>query len=227
MVAEPRISANKLAEYLIRRAAKQRKLLHERKYPDPDFNQGAYYREAAEAATLFVADGADDVPKLMQRIQVLQQQNPEKVGTARRLKSNIDALQKFEGMLDELDLKGGVPELGTNKATPLVYYGVQVSVRPEIILRCSGPKGKKYIGALKFNFSTGFVHNEESAGYVSAMVQEYLRQHVVSDEVIKSDLCQVIDVGGQNIFPGVKSTAQRLADVEAECQNIAGLWPGI
>lgn len=227
MVTEPRISANKLAEYLIRRAAKQRAILEERKYPDPEFNMGIYHRESLEAVSKFLADGAVDTSALTAQLQILAQQNPEKIGTARRVNANIDALRKFEGMLDSVSLHGAVPELGAQNPPPITYYGVRISVRPEIILRGTGPKGKKYIGGIKLSMSTGFVHTDESAGYVSAMVQEYLRQNLVTDEIVNGEYCQVIDVGGERIFPGVKSTLQRLRDVEAECRNIAALWPSI
>ncbi len=40
-------------------------------------------------------------------------------------------------------------------------------------------------------------------------------------------LCCVIDVGSKKMYPGVKSTAQRLKDIQAACQNVATLWPSI
>ena len=60
MVNKPSISVNKLGEYIISRGARQRKILHDRKYPDPDFQPGMYYREAAEAIKLYIAHGAID-----------------------------------------------------------------------------------------------------------------------------------------------------------------------
>jgi hypothetical protein len=70
--------------------------------------------------------------------------------------------------------------------------------------------------------------NEEASGYVSAAVQEYCRLHIAaSDEVVNPAYCKVIDVGNGKVWPGVRATAQRMRDIEAECQNIAGLWPTI
>lgn len=226
-IADPKISANKLAEYLVKKAARQRKILADRKYPDEDFSIGTYHRESLEAVTHFVAGGAVDTGIITNSLNILEQKDTSSIGTARRVNANIDALKKFEDMLDEIDLKGGEPELAPQKAENLVFYGVSISVRPEIILRGTGPKGKQLIGAIKFSMTTGFRHNEESAGYVSAMVQEHLKRSVIGDEIVYSPYCQVIDVGGQAIFPGVKSTLQRLRDIEAECQNIAVLWPSI
>jgi hypothetical protein len=47
------------------------------------------------------------------------------------------------------------------------------------------------------------------------------------DEILGSQFCSVIDVGSKTVYPAVKSIAQRLKDIDAECQNIAGLWPTI
>jgi hypothetical protein len=37
----------------------------------------------------------------------------------------------------------------------------------------------------------------------------------------------VIDLASGKVYPGVKSTKQRLKDVESACGQIASLWPGI
>ena len=69
---------------------------------------------------------------------------------------------------------------------------------------------------------------DESAGYVSAVVQEFCKSCLLKDdEVLSPEYCKVIDVGCAKVFPGVKATTSRMKDVEAECQNIAGLWPTI
>lgn len=228
MVNKPSISVNKLGEYILSKGARQRKILHDRKYPDPDFQMGMYHREAAEAVAAYLAAGAIDPSPLDNALHALEQIATDKIGTARRINANIDALERFSGMLDDIDLKNAEPELGAHNPAKLVYHGVEISVRPEIVLRAT-VKGKNYVGALKLHFSKTHPHNEESAGFVSAAVSEYCRMHIVgySDAIVNPAFCQVIDVASGRVFPGVKSTKQRLADISAECQNIAALWPTI
>src|SRR5690606_1579676 len=48
-----------------------------------------------------------------------------------------------------------------------------------------------------------------------------------TDDFVNPAFCQTIDVASGNVYPGVKSTKQRLTDIEAECENIAALWPTI
>ncbi len=228
MLEQPRISVNKLAEYMGSKAARQRKIIHDRKYPDEDFNFGMYHREAAEAVSRYLADGAIDPAPLDAQIAALLQLTPEKVGTARRINANVDALERFSNMLDDVDLQGADATLGEHAPQKLKYHNVEISVRPEIILRGQGPKGKKLVGAIKVHFSKSSPMNEDSAGYVSAVVQEFCRLHIANDdETVFPGYCQVIDVASGTVFPGVKSIKRRMVDVAAECQNIAALWPTI
>lgn len=228
MLEQPRISVNKLAEYMGSKAARQRKIIHDRKYPDEDFNFGMYHREASEAVSRYLAGGAFDPTPLDRQIASLSQLTPEKVGTARRINANIDALERFSNMLDDIDFLGAEATLGEHAPEKLTYHNVEISVRPEIILRGIGPKGRRLVGAVKVHFSKSSPMNEDSAGYVSAIVQEFCRRHVADDdEVVFPAYCQVIDVASGRVFEGVKSIKRRMVDVAAECQNIAALWPTI
>lgn len=228
MVNKPSISVNKLGEYIVSKGARQRKILHDRKYPDPDFQIGMYHREASEAVASYIAAGAIDPSPLDKAFHSLGQLTPDKVGTARRINANIDALERFGTMLDDIKLMGAEPELGAHNPAKLTFHNVVISVRPEIVLR-ETVKGKMYVGAIKLHFSKSHPHSEESAGFVSAVVNEYCRIHVVgySDAVVNAAFCQIIDVASGKVFPGVKATKQRLNDISAECQNIAALWPTI
>jgi hypothetical protein len=226
MVYQPTISVNKLAESIVSKAARKRRILMDRKYPDPDFSMGAYHRESAEAIQLYISGGALDTAPLDKALGVLNQQAPTKIGTIRRINSNVGSIERFLEMLDDIDLKGAEPELGAINAPKLKIHNVQVSVRPEIILRGKGPKGANCVGAIKLHMSKSDNFNEEAAGYASALLQEYTRQFLLEDgQVVQPTYCQVVDVGNRKVFSGVKSTAQRMKDIEAECQNIFGLWP--
>jgi hypothetical protein len=228
MVAQPRLSVNRLAEYIMSKGARQRSILKDRKYPDDEFNKGMYHRESSDAISQYIADGAVDPTPLFNKLKSLKQMTTSKVGTARRINSNIDALERFSEMLDKIDLLGATPVLGHNNPPHLKIHNVDVSVRPEIVLRGTAGKGRKCVGAIKLHFSKTWPMNEESAGYVSAIVQEFCGAHLLcGDEIINPTYCQVIDVGSGEVFAGVKATTKRMKDVTAECQNIAALWPSI
>jgi hypothetical protein len=222
----PSISVNKLGEYVVSRGSRQREILKDRKFPQ-DY-KGMYHKEAAEAVALCLASNLEDLSPLTRTRRALEQRTSEKVGTQRRINSNIDAIEAFDSLLDSIDFFGGAPELGPHSSPKMVRHGVQISVRPEIILRGRGGKTKKeLIGAIKVHFSRTRPLNEESAGYVSAIVQEYCREQLATREEVYAPYCFVIDLGSMQVYPGVRSIVQRMKDVEAECRNIPALWASI
>lgn len=224
MLATPALSVNKLAEFMVKRSARQRQIVYDRKHPDPDFNMGNYHHEVRNAASEYLAGGALDPSIISTAIKDLRQLTPDKVGTARRINSNIDALESFGDMLDEINLDDYDVALGEHAPEKLTFHSVQISVRPEIILRRT-VRGKECLGAIKLHFSKTFPHTEESAGYVSAVLQEFLSSCVAKgDEVVHPQSCLVIDTGSGKAYPGVKSTAKRMKDVAAACEHIKALW---
>jgi hypothetical protein len=131
VVNKPRISVNKLAEFIDAKAARQRQILRDQKFPS-EF-KGMYYREAAESISVCLASNLENTSVIERTIASLEQQNPDKIGTQRRIQSNIDALETFEAMLDDIDLKGAAPSLGEHAPPKLTIQNVEISVRPNII----------------------------------------------------------------------------------------------
>lgn len=221
----PRISVNKLAEFTTARAQRQRQILRDQKYPT-DF-KGMYHREAAEAVAHCLASNLEDTDVLDRAISILDQMEPEKIGTQRRIAANVDALETFRAMLDDVDLRGAAPELGPPSPRKLTVQNVAISVRPEILLRAAGRNGAALVGAVKLHFPRTFSLNDDAAGYASALLQEWCKAALPDDGAAHGPLCYVIDVGAKRVCAGVKSTAQRMRDIDACCRNIAALWPAI
>jgi hypothetical protein len=221
----PRISVNKLCEFMTAKAARQRQILRDQKYPT-DF-KGIYYKEATQAIAVSVASNLENLTPVESAIKILGQLTPDKIGTQRRIAANLDALESFQLMLDAIDLKGADTRLGDQSPPRLTIHGVEISVRPEVVLTAIGKSNAPLVGALKLHFPRTFSLTEDSAGYVSAILQEWCKHHLADEGAVNGSMCPVIDVGSQTVYPGVKATTARMKDVEAICQNIAALWPTI
>jgi hypothetical protein len=207
----PSISLNRFALYINSKSSRQREILYQRKYPDPDFNPGMYHAESRDAISKYLADGADDLSIIHNKIQNLKQIATDKVGTQRRINSNIDVLEKFLDMLDKLDFKGAIPSLGAHNPQKLTIHNLPVSVRPEIILRGDGPKGKKYIGAMKLQLSSANAFDAEMAAYASAALQTYCGNFLTTDgELVYPPYCQIIDVGSGLSHPLIFHTNEKV-----------------
>lgn len=221
----PRISVNKLAEFILAKGARQRQILHDQKYPT-EF-KGMYYREASEAISLSLSRNLEDLTYITKAISILEQATPDKIGTQRRIDSNIDALESFLSMLDIINLEGISAKLGENSPEKINIHNVSISVRPEIILKSSAKSKAPLVGAIKLHFPRTYSLSQDGAGYVSAILQRWCEHTQNEDGTVSGSLCRVIDVGAQSFYPGVKATVSRMKDVEAACQNIAALWPSI
>jgi hypothetical protein len=224
----PKYLFKPLALYINSKSARQREILRQRKYPEEEFSLSTYHIELREVISQYLSHGADNTLIIHKRIQSLTQLAPSKIGTQRRTNANIDVLEWFLEMLDQIDFKGGAPLFGKHNPPKLTIHNLPVNVHPDIVLRGDGPKGKKYIGALKLQLSKANAFDSDMAGYVSTILQEYCKIHLASDdEIIHAPYYRVIDVGSMKVFDGVKSVAQRLKDVDAACHNIVALWPSI
>lgn len=221
---EPRLSVNKLAQYVTSRAARQNQILRTAKFP-PDYIT-AYYRDAADAIASFVGGGMADLGVLDRASNRLLQAEAGTVQQARQKSANIDAIEAFEGMLDDIDLRGATPSLGAHAAKHLPIANVAVSIRPEVVLRCS--KGSTtLLGGMKLHFPRSEPLDAEQAGYVSAMLHKFAEREASPDETASTAHCVVVDVASRTFHPGVSSVKKRMRDIEGACGHISQLWPNI
>lgn len=220
----PRISLNKLAEFMNASIPRQRRIIRDQKFP-PDY-QTVYYREAQEAVASCLASDLTDIDSVERQIDILNQQAPGTVGAQRRIAANVDALEVFLTMLDDINLQGAEPTLASNAAPKLRVRNVDVSVRPEVLLNSENRNGP-IVGALKIHFPKTNPLNDQSAGYVSAALQEWARIHRIDEGQMLGTLCPILDIGSRTFYDGVRSTRQRLRDLEDACETIAALWPSI
>jgi hypothetical protein len=223
--SNPRLSANKVGEYLGPGVgpARRRRIIYDAKFPSDAIRP--YYQSASEAIAQFIAGGMTDLGVLEKQASILGEMNPETVWQSRRINGNIEALEAFAGMLDAIDLRGAKPSLGAHKASPLAYNGVAISVRPEVLLETSG--ARPTVGGIKIHFPKANPHSAQSAGYVSAMTHEFCKQHLASKGAADPRLCLVIDVASAKFYSGPTSTKARMKDVAAACAEVASLWPTI
>jgi hypothetical protein len=221
----PRISVNKLAEFITAKATRQRQILRDQKFPQP--YKGMYYKEATEAISTCLASNIENISIIDREILSLEQQSPEKIGTQRRIASNIDALETFQAMLDDIDFKGSTPSLGDHAPPHMNIQNIDVSVRPEILLSATGKSGAALIGPVKLHFSKTFPLDADAGGFVSAILQEYAKAYLANSGDAHGPLCYVIDIGSKLVHPGVKAIASRMKEISANCRNICAIWPTI
>ena len=221
----PRLSVNKLGEYMTAKAGRQNKILFDAKHPE-DYVV-AFYKEAAEAISKAIVTERDTIADLEKTITNLGARNPNTVYESRMINGNIDSIETFIDLVGEINLGGFTPKLGAHSAPPLVIHGVNISVRPEITLHGEKRNGEKMVGAIKLHFPKSFPLSDIAAEYISTCVQLYCRDHLAELGTPSHAHCFVIDMASGKVHPGVKAIKARTRDVEDYCRQIATIWPTI
>ncbi len=221
---EPRISVNKLAQYVTSRAARQTQILRNAKFP-PEYIT-TYYREAGEAIARYLASNMTDAAILGNTISALLQKEATNIYETRRIAGNIDAIETFEMLLDDIDFGNAEPRLGAQTAPHVIRQAVGISVRPEVTLHSKSKTGN-LVGGIKLHFPKTEPLDKEQADYVSAILQAYCQDHLWKDGAPDAKHCMLIDLGSGVVYLGIKSIKQRMKDVESACTQIAALWPSI
>jgi hypothetical protein len=186
-----------------------------------------YYREAAECIARFLAGGMIDFSILDNSIAALSQKVAGNVYETRRIAGNIDAIETFSSLLDDIDFGTATGKLGAQKASHLILNGVEISVRPEVTLHSKSKSGEGFVGGIKLHFPKTEPMDEEQASLVSALMNAFCKDHLWKEGSPSPAHCMVIDLASGKVYPGVKSIKQRLKDIESACGQIASLWPGI
>src|SRR5437588_8966028 len=147
--AEPRISVNKLGEYLVASPRRRRSIIVDQKRPKPF--KTARYTEAQRAISAFLRRGSQDYARLQEALDDLRKQVPSSDWDADRINLCVEAIERFMDIRSLDQLKGFIAALGSADPPKLVLSRVSVSVRPEIILPGKVKRGSPVAGCNKFH----------------------------------------------------------------------------
>lgn len=220
MRSNPRISLNKLAEYIFARPGRQQTIIRDQKRPN-DFIV-ARYRLAEEAIKNFILQPQQN--SLQNAIAAISTLEHNSDWSKQNADLCQDALIHFMTLKDRLTFDGFIPNLGSDNAPKMTVSGVNVSVRPEIIL---SDNANHIVGALKLYINKSNPLTDESGKYISTVVHRYLAEVISSDNYVSPGLCVVADVFGQTVHVAPKAYKRSMADIYSACQNIAILWSAL
>lgn len=220
----PRMSVNKLAEYTTTAPpGRRRSLLQDQKFPS-DFKVVRYRRAVAAAQRAF--SRPDRETALLDAALQLESEIPNSEWDADDLRLSATALRELCSSLDSLHFDDLQVFSGPTDSHKLVVAGVEVSVRPELLLQGMW-RGQTVIGAIKLHFPKTYDIGSAGLGTIAMVLHKYLEQHPFADGVVSRRHCQAVDVfrGAVECAPG--STLRRWQDVEAACEEIAVRWQSL
>jgi hypothetical protein len=216
----PRISVNKLGEYMVAQSSKRRSILADQKIP-PTF-QVTYYEDAMTAVREFYEMGGRDDQIIVRAIERLEARQGETDYEAQKTNSSAEALGQFLDVIDILDLSAYETGYGERTPAKLVINGVDISVRPDLLLFRDGA----LVGAVKFAVSKGTPLDREAAEYIATTVHRYVEDVLGADAPDPRDTF-VVDVFRTNVLRAPRSFRRRRKDLDAACEEIAARWPSL
>jgi hypothetical protein len=217
----PRISVNKLGEYMTASVIRRRSILDDQKHPA--FFQVIRYSPAERAVIEWMESRFD--PSVLARHKEALRSKP--------ILSEYDA-QQVALCLEAIDHAGRIPV----RQFPGIRYercafrgylevaGVDVSVRPELTVADRTRRGEPRFGFVKLCFSRSYPLTEAGAAYVGTVAQE-LAAGIPDAAKPHPSLALVVDVFQERVFVGPTSTRRRLSEIEAACEEIAGRWEAL
>jgi hypothetical protein len=218
---EPRISLNKLGEYLTATPARRRAIVQQQK--NPTTFRVARYREAYAAIVDCSLAGFDTtlLEKAMDNLSRAGGSESE----LQRAQNCREAISHFASMAAELpfdDVSLGKP---AGNLPTLALGGVDISVRPELL--SSGTVGRPTrpcSGAIKLYFSKTYPLTIEAAQYVGAVTMKFMTDSLSPVSPVDYRMVWVVDVFAEQVFQAPKNTARKIDDAVAACEEIVGRW---
>jgi len=218
----PRISATKLGEYTDASPLRRRTIVRNQREPS-DFIV-ARYEKARTALTDYFIGGANDVTPVAESALELSTLRGATDWQTQDFNVSGEALERFLDISDDFELDGLECSPGSNSAPKLVIADVDVSVRPDVILRGT-LRNKRIVGALKFYFGKTTPLGDEAGLNVATLLQRYCDEHLIqSGEVTSPKHCAVLDVFAKRWFRSTRATQMRFRGLEAACEEIRLWW---
>lgn len=226
--AEPRLSANQLAEYLKASSARRKGIIKDAKFPRTAVV--AQYRHAREAISKFICSDIRDHKILADVTNALTEKESDEDATgwsrddARRSLEAIQVFQKSMNAMgvDKLDCR---PIAGAQP--PLLIGDVTISVSLDATAHRIS-KGKDMVGGVSFLFSkaaeTSGTARADRCKVASVLTMLFAQEHLAYLGQADPAICFSFDVMAGKAYPAPKTYKTLLANMEAACEEVALRW---
>lgn len=225
--ADPRLSANQLAEYLKASSARRKGIIKDAKFPRTAVV--AQYRHAREGISKFICSDIRDKTILFSALEALADKESDEDATgwtrddARR---SIEAIQTFQNNMnamgvDKLDCR---PVAGSQP--PLIIEGVTISVNLDATTH-RPLKGKDMVGGINFLFSkaeTSGTARADRSKVSSVLALLFAQEHLSYLGEADPAICFSFDVMAGKAYPAPRTYKQLLTNMEAACEEVALRW---
>lgn len=214
--SKPRISIAKLGEYMTATPRRRRAIIRAQHRPQDAIV--ARYHDARLLISRFLIGELDEDELIRQKDELAgTTSGSEWVTEDRRL--SVLAIDRFLEVADQVRIQG-ILRPGTEVPGSIRCGGIDVSVRPDVVM-AEDSTGR--VASIKLVFAKSVPVTAEASAYIATGLAEHLLRRFPEGKVAR-EWCQVIDVMHGVVMNGPRTHRNRVADIEAACEEIAGAW---
>lgn len=231
VATSPRISLNKLGEYMTASVRRRRRIILDQKYPKPH-RGAARYAPAREAIVRHLEAGGVDSQRLVEAVQNLGP-HPFRADWQNEHRASCRfALNSFGEFFPPEVLSFGLEDpviIGGrhNQSLHIKISGVKVSIRPDAYLQ-GMVGGDSVVGLLKLHFSKLHPIDPDAGRYITTLLHLYAEVELSGRDTLASrDHCVLLDVRHGSVHTAPECFKVRRQELEAACEEIAQRWGSI
>ena len=212
----PKISLNKLGEYMNATPSRRRRIIEDQIAPKEFI--AARYSDARESIVDRIAGKISD-DELAQIAKDLRNKEYESKFTSQDKNLSADAIDSFLEISDQIPENYKFEKVPANEKATLEISGVDISIRPDVYIKNDDDE---VVGALKLHFPKSNPLTTASGEYVATALKTFVQQGTPNP--IDHKLCLVVDVPSSSVIPAPKAGKKRMIDIKAACEEINAQW---
>lgn len=221
---EPKISINKLGEYMTATPSRRKQILRDQK--NPSAFKAARYKDARETIVEFLEQGMTNEDEALSAAYELRNDQSGTDFAVQDRQLSAEAIEDFLPLSEEIEINNLSVQGGNSFAVETMNFGgTKVSMRPDAIL--TNKETGAIVGCVKINFSKSSPLQEKSAEYVATALRAHLEANLSSPEHVDPSRCYVVDVPTGTVCSAPKANKKRLNDLTAAGEEISARWDSV
>lgn len=219
--ANPRMSLNKLGEYLTAAMPGRRRTIIKEQRKPKDFIV-ARYAQAEQAIKEYFTTHKPSTDQLRRAIASLSAMAHQESWEGQNADLCTKALISFLSIAEQVPTNGYMAVEGNNKAPKMNVAGLDISVRPEVLL--TDPETGTTVGGIKLYLGKTYPLSDDAMTIVSTVLYRYLAETLSDEAMVAPENCFVVDVFAGKVMHAPKTYKRNMQHVRAACNEIATLW---
>ncbi|MPT52922.1 hypothetical protein [Delftia sp.] len=215
-MSAPKISLNKLGEYMNATPARRRRIIEDQIAPK-EFIATRYFDARENIVDCIAGKISED--QLTQLAEDLRNKEYDSKFTTQDKNLSADAIDSFLEISDQIPENYKFEKVAASEKSRLEISGVDVSIRPDAYIKNDNDE---VVGALKLHFPKSNPLTTASGEYVATALKTFVEEDTKNP--IDHKLCIVVDVPSSSVISAPKAGKKRMIDIEAACEEIAAQW---